>query len=69
MSSLDLTLAGRKVLTPDHRNRLLAGLTTYRYEYAGNFSNVSPLSWMGAYHSCQFLFSPLPRRGLKLTRI
>jgi carboxylesterase type B len=23
---------------------------TYRYLYAGNFSNVSPRSWMGAYH-------------------
>ncbi|KAK3395316.1 Alpha/Beta hydrolase protein [Podospora didyma] len=27
------------------------GVTTYRYEYAGNFSNVTPLSWMGAYHA------------------
>ena len=27
------------------------GLTTYRYEYAGNFSSVTPLAWMGAYHA------------------
>ncbi|RAL17455.1 carboxylesterase [Aspergillus homomorphus CBS 101889] len=31
--------------------RQRAGLKTYRYEWAGNFSNVSPLPWMGAYHS------------------
>ena len=33
------------------RNHL--GLTTYRYMYAGNFSNISPLPWMGAYHSSE----------------
>jgi carboxylesterase type B len=27
---------------------------TWRYQYAGNFTNVSPLWWMGAYHSCEF---------------
>ncbi|KAL4892366.1 Alpha/Beta hydrolase protein [Aspergillus ambiguus] len=26
------------------------GLLTYRYQYAGNFSNLSPLPWLGAYH-------------------
>ncbi|KAK0644460.1 Alpha/Beta hydrolase protein [Cercophora newfieldiana] len=26
-------------------------LTTYRYEYAGNFSSITPLAWMGAYHA------------------
>ncbi|PYH84403.1 carboxylesterase [Aspergillus uvarum CBS 121591] len=31
--------------------RQRAGLKTYRYQFAGNFSNVSPLGWMGAYHS------------------
>lgn len=25
-------------------------LATYRYEWAGNFSNISPVSWLGAYH-------------------
>jgi len=27
------------------------GLTTYRYEFAGNFSSITPLPWMGAYHA------------------
>ena len=31
--------------------RTQAGLKTYRYLYAGNFTNVSPLPWMGAYHA------------------
>ena len=31
--------------------RTLAGLKTYRSIYAGNFSNVSPLPWMGPYHA------------------
>ncbi|KAK3938635.1 Alpha/Beta hydrolase protein [Diplogelasinospora grovesii] len=35
--------------TTDARAR--AGLTTYRYEYAGNFTNITPLWWMGAYHA------------------
>ena len=35
-------------------NRVEFGYTTYRYQYAGNFSNVSPLPWMGAYHSCKY---------------
>jgi len=30
------------------RNQI--GLSTYRYEWAGNFSNISPVSWLGAYH-------------------
>ncbi|KAK7924415.1 hypothetical protein PG985_006469 [Apiospora marii] len=29
------------------------GLATYRYEYAGNFSNISPLPWIGATHSAE----------------
>ncbi|EOD49267.1 putative chlorogenic acid esterase precursor protein [Neofusicoccum parvum UCRNP2] len=33
--------------------RLDAGLTTHRYFYAGNFSNVSPRPWNGAYHSSE----------------
>ncbi|PWY75269.1 carboxylesterase [Aspergillus sclerotioniger CBS 115572] len=28
-----------------------AGRKTYRYQYAGNFTNLSPFHWMGAYHS------------------
>jgi carboxylesterase type B len=33
----------------DARARL--GLKTYRYQYAGNFSNLTPLPWLGAYHA------------------
>lgn len=39
---------------PAARSALLrekAGRKTYRWQYAGNFSNVSPLPWQGAYHS------------------
>ncbi|KAI1101600.1 alpha/beta-hydrolase [Jackrogersella minutella] len=25
-------------------------LTTYRYQYAGNYTNLTPFPWMGAYH-------------------
>ncbi|TLS28031.1 hypothetical protein PpBr36_02021 [Pyricularia pennisetigena] len=32
-------------------NRIRANVPTFRYEYFGNFSNVSPKPWMGAYHS------------------
>ncbi|KAJ5100308.1 hypothetical protein N7456_006360 [Penicillium angulare] len=35
------------------KNRNMAGITTYRYQYAGNFSNISPLPWFGAYHSSE----------------
>ncbi|KAK5015305.1 hypothetical protein LTR60_002937 [Cryomyces antarcticus] len=34
-------------------DRLATGRRTYRYEYAGNFTNVSPRPWMGAYHSAE----------------
>jgi carboxylesterase type B len=39
------------VLEAELRNSL--NLTTYRYMYAGNFSNISPYYWMGAYHSSE----------------
>ncbi|KAF2821197.1 alpha/beta-hydrolase [Ophiobolus disseminans] len=32
-------------------DRYAANATTFRYLYAGNFSNVSPRWWLGAYHS------------------
>ncbi|KAJ5814938.1 hypothetical protein N7474_006715 [Penicillium riverlandense] len=35
------------------KNRNGGDIPTYRYEYAGNFSNVSPLPWFGAYHSSE----------------
>ena len=40
-------------ICPSHNTSKLrqgTGSTTYRYQYAGNFSNVSPRGWMGAYH-------------------
>lgn len=35
------------------RVREALGLTTYRMMYSGNFSNISPHWWMGAYHSSE----------------
>ncbi|KAF5664108.1 triacylglycerol lipase v precursor [Fusarium heterosporum] len=35
------------------RLRSEAGATTYQYLYAGNFTNVSPLPWLGAYHTAE----------------
>ncbi|ORY60870.1 Alpha/Beta hydrolase protein [Pseudomassariella vexata] len=34
-------------------NRLAAGVSVYRYQYSGNFTNVSPKGWMGAWHSAE----------------
>jgi len=39
-------------LTPDS-NRLAAGVPVFRYIYAGNFSNVSPAPFLGAYHASE----------------
>lgn len=33
--------------------RAANGLDTYRYYYTGNFTNVSPRYWLGAYHSSE----------------
>ncbi|KAM3157857.1 Chlorogenic acid esterase [Botrytis cinerea] len=33
--------------------RTQLGLKTYRFQYRGNFSNVAPLAWAGAYHSSE----------------
>ncbi|KAK4671792.1 hypothetical protein QC764_608760 [Podospora pseudoanserina] len=33
--------------------RIMAGVPVYRYLYTGNFSNVSPEAFMGAYHSAE----------------
>jgi len=35
------------------RTRLDAGIPVFRYIYSGNFSNVSPRPWMGAYHGSE----------------
>lgn len=32
------------------KSRTEAGMTTYRYQWAGNFTNLSPMPWLGAYH-------------------
>ena len=45
------TLSG--FICPSHNTSVYRGQTeslTYRYQYAGNFSNVSPRGWMAAYH-------------------
>ncbi|KAM5370897.1 hypothetical protein ACJZ2D_008330 [Fusarium nematophilum] len=34
-------------------NRLLAGIETWRYEYRGNFTNISLRPWMGAYRESE----------------
>ncbi|KAK8046764.1 carboxylesterase [Apiospora saccharicola] len=31
--------------------RAANGLTTYRYQWAGNYTNLTPYPWMGAYHA------------------
>lgn len=33
--------------------RLAANRTTHRFFYAGNFTNISPKPWMGAYHGSE----------------
>lgn len=34
-------------------NRLGGGLPTYQYYYTGNFSNITPLHWIGAAHTVE----------------
>jgi len=35
------------------RHRQATGRLTFRYLYAGNWTNISPRPWMGAYHSSE----------------
>lgn len=35
------------------RFRQQTGITAFRYVYYGNFTNVSPASWMGPYHGAE----------------
>ena len=35
------------------RLRAQAGASTYQYLYDGNFTNISPLPWLGAYHTAE----------------
>lgn len=39
--------------TESIRLRQQTGLQTHRYLYAGNFSNIAPEPWLGAYHSAE----------------
>lgn len=36
--------------------RIEQDIPVWRYRYYGNFSNISPLPWMGAYHSSKHEF-------------
>lgn len=50
-SIIDLTLD--VFVCPSYTTSLLRdqlGLPTYRYQWAGNFSNIAPVDWLGAYH-------------------
>ncbi|KAG5771825.1 hypothetical protein H9Q72_001760 [Fusarium xylarioides] len=37
----------------ENRQRYEAGAKTFQYLYAGNFTNISPLPWLGAYHTAE----------------
>ncbi|KAF5595152.1 triacylglycerol lipase V precursor [Fusarium subglutinans] len=37
----------------ENRMRSEAGARTFQYLYAGNFTNISPLPWLGAYHTAE----------------
>ncbi|KAF5234653.1 hypothetical protein FANTH_12005 [Fusarium anthophilum] len=37
----------------ENRMRSGAGARTFQYLYAGNFTNISPLPWLGAYHTAE----------------
>ena len=36
-----------------NRNRYSAGVPTFRYLYDGNFSDISPAPWQGAFHGSE----------------
>lgn len=50
---LAATLHVRCGVVAEAQIRESLNLTTYRFEYSGNFSNLSPLPFMGAYHSSE----------------
>ncbi|KAI1173433.1 Alpha/Beta hydrolase protein [Nemania sp. FL0916] len=45
------TLNLRCTTLEDVRLRASVGATTYQFLYGGNFSNISPVPWLGAYHT------------------
>lgn len=50
-SMTEQTLSGKLCPAANSSHyRFEAGVPTHRYQYAGNFSNISPLHWMGAFH-------------------
>jgi acetylcholinesterase len=55
MSFANTTTLGLFLCAADQTttNRYNSGSITYRYLYAGNFSNIAPRSWEGAYHSSE----------------
>ncbi|KAI0481337.1 Alpha/Beta hydrolase protein [Xylariaceae sp. FL0804] len=54
ISEADLVTASAIIVCPtveEIQIRLNNSLPTYRYYYSGNFSNITPLPWIGAVHS------------------
>lgn len=47
------TLGIRCAVVGEAKTRESLNLTSYRMVYSGNFSNISPKPWMGAYHSSE----------------
>lgn len=50
---IDVPLPAPSFLTTISSDRYAVNATTYRYYYAGNFTNISPRPWEGAYHSSE----------------
>ncbi|EME40266.1 hypothetical protein DOTSEDRAFT_179278 [Dothistroma septosporum NZE10] len=57
--------------TKEIQLRQEAGRLTYSYRYAGNFTNISPRPWQGAYHSSELplLFGTHPNYRGKSTEL
>lgn len=54
LENTTLSVIACPVADEAHRRNLRADLyPTYRYQYTGNFTNISPVSWFGAYHSSE----------------
>ncbi|PCD34332.1 hypothetical protein FGRA07_08650, partial [Fusarium graminearum] len=56
VSASQLAIGRAAIVCPvaaEVENREKYGYPTYRYYYTGNFSNISPLPWIGATHSAE----------------